>query len=152
MKNGYKKDYIKLIYASGDVLYIPVEKIDRISKFSGKEGVSVKLDSLSSDKWQKKKARVKGRLEEIATNLLKVSAEREAMKGFAFSADDENQIMFDSGFQYEETPDQLRAIEAIKNEMQKSKPMDMLLCGMLVMERQRLLLELCLKLLMMVSK
>ena len=129
VKNGYKKDYIKLIYAGGDVLYIPVEKIDRISKFSGKEGVSVKLDSLSSDKWQKKKARVKGRLEEIATNLLKVSAEREAMKGFAFSADDENQIMFDSDFQYEETPDQLRAIDAIKKEMEKSKPMDMLLCG-----------------------
>ena len=58
VKNGYKKDYIKLVYDGGDVLYIPVEKIDRISKFSGKEGVSVRLDSLSNDKWQKKKARV----------------------------------------------------------------------------------------------
>ena len=129
VKNGYKKDYIKLIYDGGDVLYIPVEKIDRISKFSGKEGVSVRLDSLSSDKWKKKKARVKGRLEEIAANLMKVSAEREAMKGFAFSEDDENQVLFDSEFQFEETPDQLKAISTIKYEMEKAKPMDMLLCG-----------------------
>ena len=129
VKNGYKKDFIKLIYAGGDVLYIPVEKIDRISKFSGKEGVSVKLDSLGSDKWQKKKAKVRGRLEEIAKNLLKVSAEREAMKGFAFSVDDENQVLFESEFPYDETSDQIKASDAIKLEMEKSKPMDMLLCG-----------------------
>ena len=129
VKNGYKKDYIKLIYDGGDVLYIPVEKIDRISKFSGKEGVSVRLDSLSSDKWKKKKARVRSRLEDIAANLMKVSAEREAMKGFAFSEDDENQVLFDSEFEFEETPDQLKAIQAIKYEMEKAKPMDMLLCG-----------------------
>ena len=129
VKNGYKKDYIKLIYDGGDVLYIPVEKIDRISKFSGKEGVSVRLDSLSSDKWQKRKARVRSRLEDIAANLIKVSAEREAMKGFAFSHDDETQVLFDSNFQFEETPDQLKAISAIKYEMEKPKPMDMLLCG-----------------------
>ena len=128
-KNGYKKDYIKLIYDGGDVLYIPVEKIDRISKFSGKEGISVRLDSLSNDKWQKKKARVRSRLEDIAANLMKVSAEREAMKGFAFSEDDENQVLFDSEFKFEETADQLKAIQAIKNEMELSKPMDMLLCG-----------------------
>lgn len=129
VKNGYKKDYIKLIYDGGDVLYIPVEKIERISKFSGKEGVCVKLDNLGSDRWKKKKARVRGRLEEIAANLMKVSAEREAMKGFAFSEDDENQVLFDSEFQFEETVDQLKAIQAIKYEMEKAKPMDMLLCG-----------------------
>ena len=128
-KNGYKKDYIKLIYDGGDILYIPVEKIDRISKFSGKEGVSVRLDSLSNDKWKKKKARVRSRLEDIAANLMKVSAEREAMKGFAFSEDDENQVLFDSEFKFEETTDQLRAIETIKREMELAKPMDMLLCG-----------------------
>ena len=128
-KNGYKKDYIKLIYDGGDVLYIPVEKIDRISKFSGKEGVSVRLDNLGSDKWKKKKARVRSRLEDIAANLMKVSAEREAMKGFAFSEDDENQVLFDNEFQFVETSDQLKAIAAIKREMELSKPMDMLLCG-----------------------
>ena len=129
VKNGYKKDYIKLIYDGGDVLYIPVEKIDRISKFSGKEGISVRLDSLSNDKWQRKKARVRSRLEDIAANLIKVSAEREAMKGFAFSSDDETQVMFDSEFEFDETPDQLKAISAVKYEMEKLSPMDMLLCG-----------------------
>ena len=72
VKNGLKKDYLMLEYKGEDKLYIPVEKIDRISKFFGKEGVSVKLNSLSNDKWQKRKARVKGRLEEIAANLIKV--------------------------------------------------------------------------------
>lgn len=129
VKNGYKKDYIKLIYAGGDVLYIPVEKIDRISKYSSKEGVSVKLDSLSNDSWKKKKARVRGKLQEIADELLKVSAQREALKGYAFSEDDENQVLFDSEFEYVETPDQIRAIESIKKEMEKNHPMDMLLCG-----------------------
>ena len=129
VKNGYQKDYIKLIYAGGDVLYIPVEKIDRISKFSGKEGVAVKLDSLSNDKWEKRKARVKGRLEDIARDLIRVSAEREAMRGFAFSEDDENQVLFDSEFEFSETDDQLKATNAIKREMELPKPMDMLLCG-----------------------
>ena len=128
-KNGLKKDYIKLIYAGGDVLYIPVEKIDRISKFSGKEGVNPKINKLGTDEWRRKKARVRGRIEEIAGNLLKVSAEREAMKGFAFSEDDENQVLFDSQFEYQETPDQLKAINIIKSEMEKRTPMDMLLCG-----------------------
>ena len=128
-KNGILKDYIRLKYADGDSLYIPVEKIDRISKFSGKEGVAVKLDKLGTDNWQKRKSRVKGKLESIAADLIKVSAEREAMKGYAFSPDDEAQIMFDSGFPFEETPDQLKAINSIKMEMEKSKPMDMLLCG-----------------------
>ena len=128
-KNGLKKDYIKLIYAGGDVLYIPVEKIDRISKFSGKEGVNPKINKLGTDEWKRKKARVRGRIEEIAGNLLKVSAEREAMKGFAFSEDDENQTLFDSQFEYQETADQLKAINIIKSEMEKRKPMDMLLCG-----------------------
>ena len=128
-KNGLKKDYIKLIYAGGDVLYIPVEKIDRISKFSGKEGVNPKINKLGTDDWKRKKARVRERIEEIAGNLLKVSAEREAMKGFAFSEDDENQVLFDSQFEYQETPDQLKAINIIKSEMEKRKPMDMLLCG-----------------------
>ena len=129
MKNGYQKDYIKLIYAGGDVLYIPVEKIDRISKFSGKEGVQVKLDSLSNDKWQRRKARVRSRLEDIAEDLIKVSAEREAMRGFAFSTDDENQVLFDSEFEFVETEDQIKATNAIKREMELPKPMDMLLCG-----------------------
>ncbi len=129
LKNGIKKDYIKLIYADGDVLYLPVEKIDRISKFSPNEGAFVRLDNLGSDSWSKKKERVRKRLHDIAGDLMKVASQREATKGYAFSADDENQILFESKFIYEETSDQLRSADIIKREMERDKPMDMLLCG-----------------------
>ena len=127
--NGLKKDYLKILYSNNDSLYIPVENIDRISKFTGKDSLAVSLDSLSNDKWSKRKSKVKEKLESIAGDLLKVSAERESSIGFAFSKDDENQIIFDNEFEYEETNDQKNAILQIKNEMEKSKPMDMLLCG-----------------------
>lgn len=128
-KGDLQKDYIKLEYADGDVLYIPVENIDRISKFTGKDGIGVKLNSLSNDNWKKKKGKVREKLESIAGDLMKVSVEREVSQGFAFSADDENQAIFESEFVYSETPDQVRAIDLIKTEMEKEKPMDMLLCG-----------------------
>ena len=128
-KANLQKDYIKLEYADGDVLYIPVENIDRISKFSGKEGIGVKLNSLSNDNWKKKKAKVRDKLESIAGDLMKVSVERQVSQGFAFSPDDENQAIFESEFVYTETPDQARAVSLIKTEMEKDKPMDMLLCG-----------------------
>lgn len=128
-KNGMKKDYIKLMYADGDSLYIPVENIDRISKYTGKEGVGVSLNSLSNDNWKKKKGKVREKLESIAGDLIMVSAQREITSGYAFSKDDENQVIFDNEFIYTETPDQIRAIASIKEEMEKPKPMDMLLCG-----------------------
>ena len=129
LKNGIKKDYIKLEYAGGDSLYIPVEYINRISKYTGKEGLGVSLSSLSNDNWKKKKGKVREKLESIAEDLIFVSAQREMNSGYAFSKDDENQVLFDSEFVYTETPDQLRAINLIKTEMEKEKPMDMLLCG-----------------------
>lgn len=129
VKNGLKKDYIKLLYADDDILYLPVEKIDKITKFNGKEGAFFKLDKLGSDSWNKRKARVRKKLESIAADLIKVSIERETSLGYAFSKDDENQIMFESKFKYEPTADQLRAISIIKTEMEKAKPMDVLLCG-----------------------
>ena len=128
-KGELAKDYIRLEYANGDFLYIPVENIDRISKFTGKEGVGVKLNSLSNDNWQKKKSKVREKLESIAGDLIKISAERQVASGFAFSKDDENQVIFDSEFVYTETADQIRATQMIKEEMEKEKPMDMLLCG-----------------------
>ena len=128
-KGNLKKDYIKLEYADGDCLYIPVENIDRISKFTGKEGLGVKLNSLSNDNWKKKKNKVREKLESIAGDLIKVSALREMNEGYAFSKDDENQAIFESEFIYSETPDQIRAVNLIKAEMEKDKPMDMLLCG-----------------------
>ena len=129
LKNGIKKDYIKLEYANGDSLYIPVEYIYRISKYTGKEGLGITLSSLSNDNWKKKKSKVREKLESIAEDLIFVSAQREIQEGYAFSPDDENQMVFDSEFVYTETPDQKRAINLIKQEMEKKKPMDMLLCG-----------------------
>ncbi len=128
-KNGFKKDYIKLLYKDNDILYVPVEKIDKISKFTSKEGVLPKLNRLGSDDFKKTKLKLKGRLENLASELLKLYAEREAMIGFAFDKDDENQILFENEFQYKETDDQKIASERIKEEMEKNKPMDMLLCG-----------------------
>ena len=128
-KGDLVKDYIKLEYADGDILYIPVENIDRISKFTGKESVLVKLNSLSNDNWQKKKGKVREKLASIAGDLIKVSAEREMNQGFAFLRDDENQEIFENEFVYTETDDQIRATGIIKKEMEKEKPMDMLLCG-----------------------
>lgn len=128
-KNGLKKDYIKILYDNGDYLYIPVENIDRISKYTGKEGIGIKLSSLSNDNWKKKKGKVREKLESIAKDLIMVSAEREASVGFAFSHDDESQMIFENEFIYTETADQIRAVKMIKEEMEKEKPMDMLLCG-----------------------
>ena len=128
-KGNLQKDYIKLEYADGDVLYIPVENIDRISKFTGNEGIGIKLNSLSNDNWKKKKGKVREKLESIAGDLIKVSAQREVSKGYAFSPDDENQTIFESEFVYTETPDQVKAVSLIKAEMENEKPMDMLLCG-----------------------
>lgn len=84
VKNGMKKDYIKLLYADDDILYLPVEKIDKITKFNGKEGAFFKLDKLGTDSWNKRKARVKKKLESIAADLIKVSILREASSGYAF--------------------------------------------------------------------
>ena len=128
-RGGVLKDYIKVIYAGDDVLYIPVENIDRISKFSGKDGGRVLISKLGSNDWKKKKSKIRSRLNDIAGDLIKVSAEREAMKGFAFNIEDENQVIFDSEFAYTETADQVKAINQIKHEMELPKPMDLLLCG-----------------------
>ena len=117
------------MYANDDSLYIPVEKIDRITKFSGKEGSRLVVNKLGTTDWQKKKNKIRKKLNDIAGDLIKVSAEREAMKGFSFSIEDENQVIFDNNFAYSETDDQLKAINSIKKEMERPKPMDMLLCG-----------------------
>ena len=123
------KDYIEVLYAGNDKLYIPVEKIDLISKYSGNEGVSPKINKLGGSDWNKIKARVKSKIHDIADKLLKLYAEREMKEGFAFSTDSELQRQFDDSFEYTETKDQLLAIEQIKEDMESKHPMDRLLCG-----------------------
>lgn len=123
------KDYIEVVYAGNDKLYIPVEKIDLISKYSGNEGVMPKINKLGGSDWNKIKARVKSKIHDIADKLLKLYAEREMREGYAFSKDTELQKQFDASFEYTETKDQLLAIEQIKNDMESRQPMDRLLCG-----------------------
>ena len=123
------KDYIEVVYAGNDKLYIPVEKIDLISKYSGNEGVMPKINKLGGSDWNKIKARVKSKIHDIADKLLKLYAEREMREGYAFSKDTELQKQFDASFEYAETKDQLLAIEQIKNDMESRQPMDRLLCG-----------------------
>ena len=123
------KDYIEVMYAGNDKLYIPVEKIDLINKYSGNEGVSPKINKLGGSDWNKVKARVKSKIHDIADKLLKLYAEREMKEGFSFSKDTELQKLFDSSFEYTETKDQLLAIEQIKEDMEAKNPMDRLLCG-----------------------
>ena len=127
--NGLKKDYLNIEYKDKDKLYIPVEKIELISKFSSSEGVSPKLSKLGSSYWYKQKSRIKGKVKDIAKQLLNLFAQRKLEKGFSFLPDDEMQYNFDNDFPYDETKDQLRSIEEIKLDMEKPHPMDRLLCG-----------------------
>lgn len=129
VKNGFKKDYLMVSYKNNGKLYIPVEKIEFLQKYSHHDGVIPKINQLGGSEWQKTKHRVRDRIRDIAAKLLKISAEREALGGYAFPKDDENQHEFEMQFKYEPTSDQLNVTEQIKKEMESKKPMDMLLCG-----------------------
>lgn len=129
LKNNLKKDYIMVEYRDNDKLYIPVEKIEFINKYSSKEGVQPKLNKLGSLEWEKTKIKAKKRIENIAGELLKLYAIRESTKGFPYPEDGKEQIEFEKEFSFNETPDQLKVIEEIKKDMEKSTPMDRLLCG-----------------------
>ena len=128
-KNGLLKDYISIQYQGGDKLYIPVEKIELISKYSSNEGIIPKINKLGGSEWAKTKARIKKKIEDITEELLKLYAERKTVKGFAFQKDTEEQINFEASFPFVETKDQLRALSEIKRDMESIEPMDRLLCG-----------------------
>lgn len=123
------KDYLEVLYAGKDKLYIPVEKIDLLSKYSGNEGATPKISKLGGNEWRKVKDRVKSKIHDIADKLLRLYAEREMQKGFSFSPDSEFQRDFEKLFEYSETKDQLIATQQIKEDMEDIKPMDRLLCG-----------------------
>ncbi len=128
-KNNVLKDYLAIEYKGGDKLYIPVEKIDYISKYSSNENLVPKINKLGGTEWAKTKIRVRKKIESIAGDLLKLYAERKTSPGFAFLKDDENQAIFESEFIYEDTVDQHKVSEEIKRDMEKPHPMDRLLCG-----------------------
>ncbi len=127
---GIIKDYIKLVYAKGDILYVPVTQLDLVSKYIGpREESTVKLNKLGSGDWQKTTNKVRKAVRDMADELIKLYSERMQVKGFAFSEDNEWQRDFEAKFEYEETDDQLRCIEEIKGDMERVVPMDRLLCG-----------------------
>ncbi len=127
---GVIKDYIKLRYDKGDILYVPVTQLDLVSKYIGtKDDVQLKLHRLGGQEWQKTKTRVRGIVKDIAKQLIALYGKRMATKGHAFDPDGEWQYDFERHFEYEETDDQLRCIEEIKADMEREVPMDRLLCG-----------------------
>ena len=127
--NDITKDYLEVLYQGTDKIYVPVEKIDSLFKYSGKEGSVPKVNKLGSSDWEKTKIRVRKKINDMADELLKLYAEREARKGFAFSKDSELSVEFENAFPYDLTKDQSRAITQIKEDMESSVPMDRLLCG-----------------------
>ncbi|MDD3392059.1 MAG: CarD family transcriptional regulator, partial [Bacilli bacterium] len=128
-KNGLKKDYLQLEYKNGDKLYVPVEKIELLSKYSPSGSGVPSLTKLGSIEWEKTKRRVKKKIESIADDLIDLYAKRESIKGFAFDKDNDLQLSFEKSFVYSPTKDQIKVIEEIKKDMEKSTPMDRLLCG-----------------------
>lgn len=123
------KDFIKIEYGGGGVLYVPATGLDVIQKYSGPEGRKPKLNKLNSIEWKNTKARVKGAVREIAKDLVQLYAQRQSKEGFRFSPDTVWQKEFEEAFPYEETEDQLTAIEAVKKDMESNKIMDRLICG-----------------------
>ena len=128
--HGVVKDYIKIRYAGTDMLFVPVTQMDLVTKYiGGKEEGIVKLNKLNSAEWAKTRARVKKAVKDMADELIKLYAKREASKGYAFGQDTDWQNDFERRFPYDETDDQLRCIQEIKADMERPVPMDRLLCG-----------------------
>lgn len=127
--NGKHQEAIKLIYNGGDVLYISIHSLHKISRYNGKEGTIPTTHKLGSGAWQKTKSKAKKRVKEVAFDLIKLYAQRKANKGFQFSPDTYLQHELEASFIYEDTPDQIKATADVKADMEASMPMDRLVCG-----------------------
>ena len=125
----HDKECMVLLYQGGDRLYVPLERLDLIQKYSSTEGSKPQLDKLGGTTWIARKTRVKRAIRDMAQELLKLYAERKVANGYAFAPDTEWQKEFEEAFQYDETPDQLTAIADIKRDMESPMPMDRLVCG-----------------------
>ena len=126
---GVHRDYLHIKYGGDDKLYVPTDQVQLLQKYIGTEGEVPRLHRMGGTEWVKAKARAKKSVEDIAKKLIAIYAKRKQAKGFAFSPDDSSQREFEDAFPYQETDDQLRAIEEIKADMEREKPMDRLLCG-----------------------
>ncbi|CEN80647.1 transcription-repair coupling factor [Paraclostridium sordellii] len=127
--NGVKKDYMRVVYQGGDNLYVPIDQMDKIQKFIGADTEKVKLNKLGSSEWSRAKAKVKKEIEDMTKDLVELYAKREKIKGYRFSKDTLWQSEFETLFPYQETDDQIKAIEETKKDMESNKVMDRLICG-----------------------
>ena len=124
-----KNDYLTIEYADSGKLYVPVEKIYILQKYIGSFDKVPKLTKLNTKEWEKKKARVKEKLIQIAKDLIKTQAKRELLKGYIYKKDSIDQQRFENDFEYDETPDQIKAINDVKKDMESPQPLDRLICG-----------------------
>ncbi len=127
--NGKMQESIRLVYRDDDLLYVSIHSLHKISKYTGKEGVPPSMSKLGSQEWENKKKKVKGKVKDIAKDLINLYAKRKNAPGFAFSEDGFMQAELESSFIYEDTPDQAKATEDVKIDMEKAHPMDRLVCG-----------------------
>lgn len=124
-----KQEAIKLIYGDRDILYVSIHSLHKISKFNGKDGKPPKIYKLGSDAWKKVKQKTKARVKHIAFNLIQLYAKRKLQKGYAFGPDTHMQHELEASFIYEDTPDQFTSTQDVKADMEKTQPMDRLVCG-----------------------
>lgn len=127
--NGKYQESIKLIYRDNDVLFVSIHSLHRISKYKGKDAEVPTIHKLGSGAWQRLKATTKSKVKDIAKDLIKLYAQRKAQKGFAFSPDTFMNQQLEASFMYEDTPDQMKATQAVKADMESTMPMDRLVCG-----------------------
>ncbi|HSQ43697.1 MAG TPA: DEAD/DEAH box helicase, partial [Ginsengibacter sp.] len=127
--NGRMQEAVRIVYKDNDLLYVNISSLHKISKYSGKEGTVPKMNKLGSDVWNKLKDKTKKQVKDIATDLIKLYAQRKSLKGFAHSPDNYMQTELEASFVYEDTPDQNKAVTDVKNDMEKPSPMDRLVCG-----------------------
>ena len=126
---GHERDYINLLYAQDETVFIPIEQANLVQRYIGNEGENPRLDILGSKAWENRKNKVKKSVEDIADKLIDLYSRRKAAAGFAFAKDNEWQTAFEAAFPYEETEDQLTCIADVKADMEKPVPMDRLICG-----------------------
>ncbi|MDE6311686.1 MAG: transcription-repair coupling factor [Muribaculaceae bacterium] len=126
---GHMQELIKLVYANDDIALVSLHALHKLAKYRGKDGVPPKINRLGSGNWARLKEKTKGKLKDIARDLIQLYAARKDEKGFAFSPDSYMQHELEASFIYEDTPDQLTATQAVKKDMESEKPMDRLVCG-----------------------
>jgi len=127
--SGHKQECVRLLFAEGDVVYLHLNYINKLERYSAADGTPPALSKLGTREWERKKARVKSKLKDIARDLIKLYAQRKASPGFAFPPDTVWQAELEASFLYEDTPDQARATQEVKRDMESPTPMDRLICG-----------------------